>query len=118
MQGLWRWVVTAVLVVGLLGTAIWLVWFSSAFALERVTVTGSDYLSADDVRSAAELKTGEPLARVDLAGVEGRVEALAPIRSATVTRSWPHEIRIQVFERTAVAVVRVGGRSAGWMPTG
>lgn len=111
--GVWRWVVAAALAAALVGAGVWLVWFSSALALERVTVAGTGYLSADDVTRAAELPSGEPLIRVDLGATESRIEALAAVRSATVTRSWPHEIRIEVVERRAVAVVRIAGEVRG-----
>lgn len=111
--GVWRWVAVGVLLAALLGTGVWLVWFSAALSLERVTVSGTGYLTAEEVRVAAGLPEGEPLARLDLGAAAARVEALAPVRSASVTRAWPHDVRIEVSERTAVAVVRVGSQVRG-----
>ena len=111
--GVWRWVLAAVVVVGLLSTAVWLVFFSSVLALKGVTVDGTGYLSAAEVERAAAVPTGEPLARVDLNAIRDRVEALTPVASADVTRVWPDRLRIDVSERTAVAVVDVDGTLQG-----
>jgi cell division protein FtsQ len=37
--------------------------------------------------------------------VRRRVAALAPVARASVSRDWPHAVRIEVVERTAVAAV-------------
>lgn len=111
--GAWRWGLAAALAVALVVGGIWLVLFSSVLAVERVTVTGTSYLSAQQVEDAARVPAGRPLARVDLGLVEARVEALPPVSDATVSRSWPDGIRIAVVERTAVAVVTVNGTVTG-----
>ena len=48
------------------------------------------------------------MARVDLEAVRARVESLSGVRSADVTRAWPDAVRVEVVERVAVAVVRIG----------
>ena len=45
----------------------------------------------------AAVAAGEPLARVDLAAVEARVEAMAYVRSAEVTRQWPDRLVVAVL---------------------
>jgi cell division protein FtsQ len=56
---------------------------------------------------------GQALARVDLDAIRARVQALAVVRAAEVTRQWPDSIRITLEERVAVAVVEIGGRLRG-----
>ena len=73
---------------------------------------------AADVRRAAAVADGQPLARVDLDAVRHRVEALAAVESADVTREWPHQVRIDVTERTVVAVVEIAGRIRGMDASG
>jgi cell division protein FtsQ len=111
--GAWKWVAALLAVVALVAGGIWLVFFSSVLAVQGVTVTGTGYLSADQIRSAARVPIGEPLATVDLERVRSRVGALAAVKSVDVTRSWPDQVRIQVTERTPVAVVDVGGTVRG-----
>lgn len=101
----WRWVAGVVVVLGIVAAALWLVFFSSVLAVDEVEVNGADVLETADVRTAARVPEGRPLARVDVAGIERRVEALAAVRDATVTRAWPDGIRIDVVERVAIAVV-------------
>lgn len=114
----WRYVVAAVLLVALVGGGIWAVYGSSLLAVEGVEVTGTQTLDADHVRAVAAVPTGEPLARVDLAGIERRVEALAVVKSADVSREWPHQIRIAIQERVAIAVVEIGGQLRGMDASG
>jgi len=96
----------------LAGVAVWVVAFSTLLDARTVAVRGltsASGLSAAEVRAAAQVPTGEPLARVDLDAVRARLVAgLPPVEDATVERSWPHEVRIAVTERTAVAVWRDG----------
>jgi cell division protein FtsQ len=94
----------------LVAVGAWLVFFSSVLAVTGVQVKGTDVLSAAQVRSAAKVPHGVPLARVDLGAIQARVEDLAAVRSADVSRSWPHSVLISVEERQAVAfVARDGG---------
>jgi cell division protein FtsQ len=71
----------------------------------RVRVVGARIVTVDEVRAAAAVAPGTPLARVDLTAVAHRVDRLAPVREATVSRGWPDTIVIRVRERTAVAAV-------------
>ncbi len=102
-----------VVLVALVVTGVWLVLFSSVLAVQGVTVTGTGYLKSAEIEAAARVPSGRPLARVDLDVIRARVEALAPVESADVTRAWPDRIRIEVTERTAVAVVEVAGSLRG-----
>ena len=109
----WRPVVAALLFVALVVGGIWLVFFSSVLAVEAVEVDGARTLGDAEVRAVAGVPDGEPLARVDLDAIRARVEALAVVRSAEVTRQWPDGVLISLEERVAVAVVDLGGRIRG-----
>jgi cell division protein FtsQ len=96
-----------VLLVGFLG---WVVEFSSWLAVSHVAVSGDSIVSAGQVRQAAQVPLGRPLIRVDLEAIRRRVERLPAVRSASVHRSWPHTVSIDVAERVEVAVVYRAGR--------
>ncbi len=104
-------VLVGVLVLALLGTAVWLVGFSSVLAADRVTVTGTRLVTSTTVTRTAAVPLGTPLARVDLDEITTRVESLAPVKSVQVDRTWPHTVAITITERTPVYVVSAGGSS-------
>jgi cell division protein FtsQ len=93
------------LVAALLLGAGWLVFFSSVLAVDGVRVTGTHVLSPDAVRNAAVVPMGGPLATVNLDAITARVEKLPAVKTVDVSRAWPHDVRIDVTERRAVAVV-------------
>nr|WP_253943636.1 FtsQ-type POTRA domain-containing protein [Nocardioides sp. zg-1308] len=81
--------------------------------VKKVQVVGNDLLSDARVREIADVPLGDQLALVDLARADSRVGSLAEVRSVDVTRTWPDAVRIEVVERTAVAVVEIAGRLRG-----
>ncbi|WP_109506055.1 cell division protein FtsQ/DivIB [Nocardioides speluncae] len=109
----WRRIGLVVLLPLLVCVSVWLVFFSDTLAVSGVEVEGTQVLTPAEVRSAANVKTGEPLAQVDLGAIERRVEGMAAVRSADVSRSWPDKVLIRVEERQAVAVVEMAGRFRG-----
>lgn len=109
----WRVVVAAALLLVAVLVGAWVVFFSSVLAVGGVEVTGTSLLTQEEVRRAADVPTGEPLARADLASITERIEALAPVQSVDVSRQWPDSIRIEVTERVAVAVIAEDGALRG-----
>ena len=96
----------AVLVLVLAGVSAGLVYGTKVFGVTTVRVIGADPTA---VRLVADVRLGTPLARVDTAAVTRRVESYAPVRKATVSRSWPRTLVVRVWPRTAVAVVAFVG---------
>lgn len=92
----------------LLVTGIWLIFFSSVLAVRGVSVSGNTTIPTARIVAVAQAPIGRPLARADLGAIQARVEALPAIASASVSRSWPHTIHIDVVERTPLAVVNRG----------
>jgi len=102
--------------------AVWLVWFSSVFAVKQVTVLGlspeGEVVGVGEVQSAAAITQAAPLVRVDTSGARDRVAALPWVESVEVYRSWPNTIVVDVLERTAVAVLEEGEARRGVDATG
>ncbi|MGH3459604.1 cell division protein FtsQ/DivIB [Aeromicrobium sp.] len=94
--------------VGVVGGLVWVIWFSSALAVDRVQVEGTTTLKPTDIRSQAAVRLGRPLARVDTVAIESKVAAMARIDRVDVSRRWPSTIRIEVVERKPVAWVMSG----------
>lgn len=104
----WRYLVGVLVLALAVGGSVYAVWFSPWLTVEDVEVTGTSALTRDEVLAAAAVPMSGPLAGVDLDAVEIRVRSLATVRAATVTRQWPHDVRIEVEEREPVAVIQVG----------
>ena len=109
----WKPVLVLALVLVLAVVLGWLVYFSSLLSVKGVDVQGVQQLSADQIRTAAAVPEGDALATVDLDRIRTRVEALAPVKSADVSREWPDQVLITVVERTPVAVVEIAGKLQG-----
>lgn len=113
-----RWHVWRSLVAGLvlslaLAGSLWAIYFSTLLSVSAIEVEGIDLLTPAAVRTAAQVPMGAPLVSVDTSSIEARVQALAAVRSAEVTRLWPDQILIEVTEREVVATVELGGRVRG-----
>lgn len=83
----------------------WVLLMSPLLAVRSIAVSGTSRLSAEQVRAAADVPRGTPLARVDSAAVVRRVKSLRAVAEVRVSRGWPSTLRLQVIERTPVAGV-------------
>ncbi|MEV6489536.1 FtsQ-type POTRA domain-containing protein [Actinoplanes sp. NPDC051633] len=107
LRALLPWAVGAGVVL-VIGGLLWMVYATPVLGVREVRVVGADVLTAEQVQEAAAVPMREPLARVDLDAVRTRVQNLAPVDHAVVSRSWPASVVVEVVERTPVAAVRAG----------
>ncbi|HKT02844.1 MAG TPA: FtsQ-type POTRA domain-containing protein, partial [Rugosimonospora sp.] len=98
----WLAALIAVVLAALVG---WVVYGTSLLGVRTVRVSGNSMVTADQVRDAAAVPPGAALASLDLRAVAARVQRLAPVRVAKVTRDWPSTVVIAVSERVPVAVL-------------
>lgn len=105
------WAVAAGVLV-LAGLVTWVVYGTSLFGVAEVRVTGATLATPEQVRRAAGVPAGLPLARVDLDRVRDRVGELAPVERVSVSRHWPGALLVEVVERTPAAVVPQGRQFA------
>lgn len=100
----------------LAGFTSWALYGSPWLRVEKVSVSGTKKLTADEVREAAAISSGTPLASVDKTAAQGRVaRALPRVDSVRVVRSWPHGVGLKVTERTPVALLQRPGRQGEYL---
>jgi cell division protein FtsQ len=96
------WLAAGLVVLGILA---WIGYGTSMLGVREVAVSGATIIDEGQVRSAAAVPLGTPLARVDTDAVAARVGRLAPVASVDVSRSWPGTLVIHVTERVPVVSV-------------
>ena len=102
-------ILAVVALVALLSSAVWVAYFSTVLDTRQVSVSGTAELTPEQVRQAAAVSLGVPLARQDLNAVARRTTALAPVAAARVTRRWPHTVQVSITERQPLFGVPRGG---------
>ncbi|MEX2200144.1 MAG: cell division protein FtsQ/DivIB [Dongiaceae bacterium] len=78
--------------------------------IDRVTVEGRHETPAEVLIAAVEHEAGEPILAVDTDALRLRLEELPWVRSATVERKLPGEIRLTIEERVPMALWQRDGR--------
>jgi cell division protein FtsQ len=101
-------VMTAAIVAGV----AWALLGSSLLVVRSVDAAGTPLVSRSTIVGAAGIPLGTPLIRINTAEVARRVEQIAQIQSARVTRDWPDKVTIVVQDRTPALAVVAGGRFA------
>ncbi|WP_159626474.1 cell division protein FtsQ/DivIB [Actinomyces sp. zg296] len=106
----------AVVVVLVIAAIAWGVLYSPLLALRPadITVVGAEdasgAVSADQVRGVLAAHEGESLVRLDVDRLGGEVaDGLVRVRSASVTRSWPHGLAVSLELRNPVAAQETDG---------
>jgi cell division protein FtsQ len=106
----WRTAFFGALALAIAGGAAWALLGSSLLVVRHEEVTGNRLVTAGTVLEAAGIRPGTPLASVNTNAAAHRIEQIAQVRSARVTRSFPDTVLITVRERTpALAVAGSGG---------
>ncbi|MGI9595984.1 MAG: cell division protein FtsQ/DivIB [Acidimicrobiales bacterium] len=85
---------------------------SSAFDVDRITVSGNDRSDPHLIVESSDIAIGQALLEVDLDRAVGQVELVPWVGTATVTRSWNGSVNISVTERGPSAVLSAGDRFA------
>jgi cell division protein FtsQ len=106
----WRAVFLVVLAVVIVAGAAWALLGSSLLVVRHVRVSGNGAVPSAQIAAASGIQPGMPLARLNSALAERRIERLPEVLSAQVSRSWPDTVRIAVRDRTPeLAVAAAGG---------
>ncbi len=92
----------------------WLLLLSPVLALHpdaiEVDVQGTGTtVDASAVLAVVQAEAGTPLPRLDTVGLRRAVLDVPGVRAATLTRAWPHGVRVRVIARDPVAAVPADG---------
>ncbi|MEU8776037.1 FtsQ-type POTRA domain-containing protein [Streptomyces sp. NPDC048606] len=91
----------------LAGGGTWVLYGSSWLRVEKVTTSGTEVLTPEQVLTAAAVPVGAPLVGVDTDEIAARLRGRLPrIDSVEVVRTWPHAIGLKVTERKPVLLIR------------
>jgi cell division protein FtsQ len=82
------------------------------FGINEVWLTGHRYTIDSELFATLDLEKGGSLVRFDPRKARARIEQLAWVETADVTRVFPDRLRIEVRERTPFAVWLHDGRNA------
>ncbi|MGH3119023.1 MAG: cell division protein FtsQ/DivIB, partial [Gaiellales bacterium] len=102
----WRRLITAVLVVTLVGGPIAL-YLSPLLRVRDAQVIGATAVSTDEVLSLARIDD-QSMLRLNLAAAERRVESIPMVQDARLERRWPQTVRIEITERAPWAFWEIG----------
>lgn len=97
-------VVVALLTAGL----VFLFFFSAAFVVKDIKVTGAKEEMAQTVVDLARIPHGRPLARVSESRVQERVLTDVRLADVQVHRDWPSTVTFEVTPRTPALALRHG----------
>ncbi len=95
-----------------LAIAALVIYNSSAFTIESVSVKGVEHLTASDMQQLAAVDSGTTLLRVDVGAIKDNLKKDAWVADVKVNRVFPSTLEIVVTERTITAVVEVPSESA------
>lgn len=76
---------------------------SLGFRVDQVTLNGRKHAQANDIKSALSVSQGSPILAISLAEMKARLEAIAEVKSASITRVLPNELVVSIVERVPAA---------------
>ena len=102
----WPLLLAVGLVVAVVASAVYVVYFTSVLALRTVSVAGAGQAVEQQVREQLAPHLGEPLAELDTDALQQRLDTIPEIAASTVDRAWPNGLTVTVRLRAAVAVTK------------
>ncbi len=83
------------------------VYSSDLLSIDEVRVTGVNHLTSEEMTQLAAIPASATLLRVDVEGIEERLEGNSWVQDAQVKRVFPHTLELAITERAIAAVVEV-----------
>ena len=102
----------AVAIVAMAAVVTWglaALWSAPLLPVKSVVVTGTSRLTTESVLASAAIPAGATLPKLPKSQILARLRANPWIATASLTRSVPGTVRIDIVERTPIALVDAGG---------
>ena len=96
------------LILVILHMSVW-IQDNQAFSVKQIIVKGTDLLEKKDVLTAANVDTAVSIWDTDIEVIEERLRDLPQVHDVVVTRRFPSNIYIDVYERKPVALLISNG---------
>jgi cell division protein FtsQ len=84
----------------------------AGFAVNSLYLEGRSRSSMKEINRALDIKKGDPILRISLDEVRGRLEHIESISHATVERTLPDKVYVRIVEREPVALWQNQGKIA------
>ncbi len=94
--------------IGLLVIGVVALYWSDAFAIKQVTVSGVEHLTGEEMSALANIPSDTTLLRVDASGIRANIMRDAWVEDVDVQRVFPDTLNLAVTEREIGATVVVG----------
>ena len=101
-------VITVFVLIGLLAIGAVALYWSSAFSIKEVTVSGVEHLTGEEMSALANIPADTTLLRVDASGIRANIMRDAWVEDDDVQRIFPDTLNLAVTERAIGATVIVG----------
>lgn len=75
----------------------------AGFRVDEVSVQGRNRTPPEDLLAALQIQRGDPIFGIDLTATRQRLEEISWVRSATLERRLPGEVRLLITERDPIA---------------
>lgn len=101
-------VIAVLVVIGLLVAVGFGVYWSSLFSIKKVTVSGVEHLTSQEMTLLANVPSDSTLLRVDTSAIESNIMRDAWVSDVSVKRVFPDTLELAVTEREIGATAQIG----------
>jgi len=111
--GVWLWKSgAAARTLDAMSDGVYAVTARSGFTVQSLYLEGRNRTAMEDIDRAMGVKKGDPILRVSLDEVRGRLEKIESVKTAAVERALPDTLLVRIVEREPVAMWQNQGKMA------
>jgi len=104
--------------IALLAIFVFSTMFTPVMSVDRITISGNRQIPTAKLLSALKSEIGRPLPLMSESEIAGKLASFTLIESLSTISHPPHVLEVRIQERSAIALVIVGGRAFEYDPAG